>query len=67
MVLTDLRYNSVYIIFSAFEGDASELDLGDEVEYSLARKLSKVSAETIRKLPKGTVAQEVRSAWDNAA
>lgn len=44
---------------SAFEGDTSELDLGDEVEFMLSRKTAKVSAETIRKVPKGTVAPEV--------
>ena len=37
---------------SNFEGDAvNELDLGDEVEYTLAKKTNKVSAEWIRKLP----------------
>ena len=45
---------------SNFEGDACDLDLGDEVEYSLAKKTNKVSAETIRKLPRGSVAPEVK-------
>lgn len=41
---------------SSFEGNASnDLDLGDEVEYTLARKGNKMSAENIRKLAKGTV------------
>ena len=41
---------------SAYEGNANnDLDLGDEVEYTLARKSSKLSAENIRKLSKGTV------------
>jgi hypothetical protein len=47
------------ILCSAFNGDSSDLDLGDEVEYVLSRKTAKVSAESIRKLPKGSVAPEV--------
>ena len=37
----------------------TDLDLGDEVDFTLSRKMSKVSAENIRKLPKGSVAGEV--------
>lgn len=48
----------VFFHFSAFDGDATELDLGDEVEFSLSKKTAKVSAETIKKLPKGSVAPE---------
>jgi len=48
----------VFFHFSAFEGDPNDLDLGDEVEYTLARKTSKVSAENIRKLQGGSVAPE---------
>lgn len=48
----------IFFHFSAFAGDPGELDLGDEVEFTLSRKTSKVSAENIRKLPKGTVAGE---------
>ena len=48
----------VFFHFSAFEGDPGELDLGDEVEYVLSKKTAKVSAETIKKLPKGSVAPE---------
>ncbi len=44
---------------SALDGDPSDLDIGDEVEFTLSRKTSKVSAETIRKVPRGTVVQEV--------
>ncbi len=43
---------------SAFDGDPSELTLGDEVEFSLSRKVGKVSAEGLRKLQKGSVAPE---------
>ncbi|CAH1799965.1 unnamed protein product [Owenia fusiformis] len=48
----------VFFHFSAFEGECNDLDLGDEVEYTLAKKTAKVSAESIKKLPKGTVAPE---------
>lgn len=48
----------VFFHFSAFEGEASDLELGDEVEYTLSRKMAKVSAESLRKLPKGSVAPE---------
>ena len=47
------------LLCSAFEGEPGDLDLADEVEFTLARKTNKVSAENIRKVPKGTVAQEV--------
>lgn len=36
-----------------------EFNLGDEVEYTLAKKGAKLSAENIKKLPKGTVSPEV--------
>lgn len=48
----------VFFHFSAFDGDPSDLDLGDEVEFTLAKKTAKVSAENIRRLSKGTVAPE---------
>ena len=38
-----------------------EFNLGDEVEYTLAKKGAKLSAENIKKLPKGTVSPEVRN------
>ena len=43
---------------SAYDGDPGELSLGDEVEFILSRKVGKVSAECLRKLPKGSVAPE---------
>ena len=46
---------------SNFEGDANELELADEVEFYLTKKTNKVSAEMIRRLPRGSVAPEVRS------
>lgn len=47
------------LICSNFVGDDAEnIDVGDEVEFTLARKTAKVSAESIRKLAPGTVAPE---------
>lgn len=48
----------VFFHFSNFDGEPGDIDVGDEVEYTLARKTNKVSAESIRKLPSGTVAPE---------
>ncbi|XP_074640508.1 cold shock domain-containing protein E1-like [Tubulanus polymorphus] len=48
----------VFFHFSAFDGDPNALELGDEIEYTLSRKNSKVCAESIRKLPKGSVSPE---------
>jgi len=45
----------VFFHFSSLSGEASELELGDEVEYTVARKSTKVSAENIRRLTKGTI------------
>ena len=45
--------------FSAFDGEPGDLDVGDEVEYAVTKKTAKVSAEYIKKLPKGTVNPEV--------
>ncbi|XP_013412003.1 cold shock domain-containing protein E1-like [Lingula anatina] len=46
----------IFFHYSAVEGDPCDLDLGDEVEFVITKKSTKVSAENIRKLPKGTVA-----------
>ncbi|VDI73536.1 Hypothetical predicted protein [Mytilus galloprovincialis] len=48
----------VFFHFSSYEGDPNDLDLGDEVEYTLCRKSAKHSAENIFKLPKGTIPTE---------
>lgn len=48
----------VFFHYSSYDGDPNELDLGDEVEYTVTRKSGKISAENIRKLLKGTIAQE---------
>lgn len=45
----------VFFHFSSFEGSTNDLELGDEVEYTLARKSAKLSGENIKKLPAGTI------------
>ena len=45
--------------FSAFDGNPMDLDLGDEVEYTLTRKSAKLSAENIHRIPKGSIPPEV--------
>ena len=51
-------FHNEFVIHSNFEGNPDDLDLGDEVEFTLAKKTNKVSAEGIRKLKAGTVAPE---------
>ena len=52
------------LCYSAYEGQASDLELGDEVEYTLTRKSSKHSAENIKKLTPGTIPiNEVSRHW----
>ena len=64
--MQSIKSKYLFFCFSSFEGNASnDLDLGDEVEYTLARKGNKMSAENIRKLAKGTVGPgEVILVWD---
>ena len=56
--LISFSLQNVFIL-SSFNGDTNDLELGDEVEYTLARKSSKVSAENIRKLARGTIPADV--------
>lgn len=46
------------MIDSEYDGDPSELVLGDEMEYTIKCKNGKVSAETVVKLPQGSIVQE---------
>eukprot|EP00918_Siedleckia_nematoides_P008348 GHVU01018104.1.p1 GENE.GHVU01018104.1~~GHVU01018104.1.p1 ORF type:complete len:815 (+),score=93.18 GHVU01018104.1:360-2804(+) len=48
----------VFFHFSNFDGDASELELADMVEFSLARKTNKVSADYICKSNKNPASLE---------
>jgi len=55
---TEDHNKEVFFHFSNFDGEPGDIDVGDEVEFSLARKTNKVSAENIRKLKAGSVAPE---------
>uniref|UniRef100_T1JCJ5 Cold shock domain-containing protein E1 n=1 Tax=Strigamia maritima TaxID=126957 RepID=T1JCJ5_STRMM len=46
------------MIMNVYNGDATMLELGSEVEYGLSQKGTKQSAECVRKLPKGTILSE---------
>ena len=46
------------LTYSEFDGDPGELVLGDEMEYTIKCKNGKVSAETVVKLPVGSILQE---------
>ncbi|XP_064488966.1 cold shock domain-containing protein E1-like isoform X2 [Ornithodoros turicata] len=48
----------VFFHFSVFEGNPSQLEPGQEVEYGLSHKGPKRSAECVRKLPAGTLAAQ---------
>lgn len=48
----------VFFHFSSVNGESNDLELGDELEYTLTRKSSKVSAEHIRRLSKGSITPE---------
>ena len=46
---------SFSFLCSEFDGNPSDLNLGDEMEYSLRSKGGKISAESLVKLPQGTI------------
>jgi hypothetical protein len=54
-----IELSFLQFVYNSFDGDPNDLDLGDEVEYTLCRKSAKHSAENIHKLPKGTIPPEV--------
>lgn len=50
--------NSFFVFHSNLEGDASTLELGQEVEYTLGGRSNSgscLSAEAVKLLPKGTI------------
>ena len=57
MNINGLLTNS-HLHHSEYDGDPTELALGDEMEYTIRCKNSKISAETVVKLPQGTIVQE---------
>jgi len=54
----------VFFHFTMFDGEPTDLELGDEVEYTLVKKSGKTSAEAVKKIPTGTIpGVEVHSGW----
>ncbi len=55
-VIFDLNHNAnIFVSYSEYSGDVNELELGDEVEYTVLRRGTKISAEDVKKIQKGTV------------
>ncbi|PIK55534.1 putative cold shock domain-containing protein E1 isoform X2 [Apostichopus japonicus] len=55
---TEEHDREVFFHYSQFDGEVNALCVGDEVEFSLARKGSKASAERVKLIPKGTIPAE---------
>ncbi|XP_054718885.1 LOW QUALITY PROTEIN: cold shock domain-containing protein E1-like [Uloborus diversus] len=55
---TEEHEKEVFFHYSVFDGNASSLEVGQEVEYGLTHKGSKLSAECVRKLSSGTIPKE---------
>ncbi|XP_013777445.1 cold shock domain-containing protein E1-like [Limulus polyphemus] len=55
---TEDHENEVFFHFSAFDGNPSLLELGQEVEYGVIQKGGKQSAECVRKLASGSIPSE---------
>lgn len=52
---TEDHDREIFFHFSAFDGNINTLEIGQEVEYALSCKGSKLSAENVHKLPSGTI------------
>lgn len=57
-VLEKSPQSNFHLHYSEYDGDPNELVLGDEMEYTIKCKNSKVSAERVVKLPQGTIVRE---------
>ena len=57
-VLEKSPQSNFHLHYSEYDGDPNELILGDEMEYTIKCKNSKVSAERVVKLPQGTIVRE---------
>ena len=57
-VLEKSPHSNLHLHYSEYDGDPNELVLGDEMEYTIKCKNSKVSAERVVKLPHGTIVRE---------
>ncbi|XP_015783849.1 cold shock domain-containing protein E1 isoform X1 [Tetranychus urticae] len=50
--------NEVFFHYSVYDGNIQSLELGNEVEYTLSVKNSKLNAEYVKKLPSGSIPGE---------
>ena len=55
---TEEHDKEVFFHYSVFDGNASNLEVGQEVEFGMTHKGNKLSAECVRKLPCGTIPKE---------
>ncbi|XP_042901175.1 cold shock domain-containing protein E1 isoform X1 [Parasteatoda tepidariorum] len=55
---TEDHDKEVFFHYSVFDGNASSLEIGQEVEYGVTHKGNKLSAECVRKLSSGTLQKE---------
>ena len=58
IVLEKSPQSNFHFHYSEYDGDPNELVLGDEIEYTIKCKNSKISAERVVKLPQGTIVRE---------
>ncbi|XP_033109405.1 cold shock domain-containing protein E1-like [Anneissia japonica] len=56
---TEQHDREVFFRYSEVNGDINEFELGDEVAFTMVRRSTRVHAENIRKLAKGTLPGEV--------
>ncbi|XP_072173576.1 cold shock domain-containing protein E1-like [Diadema setosum] len=52
---SDKRDKEIFFHFSEYHGNLHDLDVGNEVSYSVVRKGSKLSAEEVKKQPAGSI------------
>jgi cold shock CspA family protein len=55
---TEEHDKEVFFHYSVFDGNASNLEVGQEVEFGMTHKGNKLSAECVRKLSSGTIQKE---------
>lgn len=55
---TEEHDKEVFFHYSVFDGNASNLEVGQEVEFGMTHKGNKLSAECVRKLAPGTIPKE---------
>ncbi|KAK3090111.1 hypothetical protein FSP39_009267 [Pinctada imbricata] len=49
---------AVFFHFTSLNGSPSEIEIGDEVEYTITKKGAKFSAENVSRIPSGTIPED---------